>query len=530
MKTKVVLFLVLNFLFGNFLAQLKFQKKIGSNANEIIYDMIKVSNGYVLAGTKNGNNTKDDMWAMKIDFSGNIVWSKTYGSTKDDRAFSIVKTNDNGFVLAGFSKGYITTGTDSFNVCITKIDSNGNWQWSKIFGGNAPDGAYSVKETNNGNLIICGFSESFGIGIRDMYVIRTDNNGNLLWSRAIGTPAAIDTAFSLIETSSGEIVIVGHSNKYGSTLTSVAKLSSSGNLIWYKEYDFTSYTTNKRRFTYDVIENNNGEYVICGSLGLGIINDGAPFLLKIDTSGTVIWGYSYVLNSGDCGAHSVVQTSDNGYIIGGFMGGNYSSALVKTNVYGQRQWSTCYNQSTNFISKVYSALPSNDGGYILVGYQIQGGGLSTYLIKTDSNGDSGCNNCYTFGSGTSTLTVMMNSGGVLTSTLNSIQSAISMTETNVSPLVITYCQTVEIEKFNDKFSIEIFPNPFSTHANLQTYNSLNNATLTIYNYFGQIVKEMKNITGHTITISRDNLSSGLYFVILTQDNQVITTKKISITD
>ncbi len=87
-----------------------------------------------------------------------------------------------------------------------------------------------------------------------------------------------------------------------------------------------------------------------------------------------------------------------------------------------------------------------------------------------------------------------------------------------------------INDLTNYFSYSIFPNPLSTQTTLQTDNFLHNATITVDNCFGQTVKQIKNISGQTVTFSRDNLAGGLYFVHVTQDNQLIATKKLIITD
>jgi len=87
-----------------------------------------------------------------------------------------------------------------------------------------------------------------------------------------------------------------------------------------------------------------------------------------------------------------------------------------------------------------------------------------------------------------------------------------------------------IENLEKQNGVTIYPNPFSSETILKTNVNLNNATLTVYNSFGQTVKQIKNINGQTVTLSRDNLASGMYFIRLTQDNQVIATKKLIITD
>lgn len=94
---------------------------------------------------------------------------------------------------------------------------------------------------------------------------------------------------------------------------------------------------------------------------------------------------------------------------------------------------------------------------------------------------------------------------------------------------LTNCST-GVEELSEIKSINVFPNPFSSQTVLQTDNFLFNATLTVDNYLGQTVKQIKNISGQTVVLSRDNLPSGLYFVRLTQDNKVIATDKLVITD
>jgi Secretion system C-terminal sorting domain len=89
--------------------------------------------------------------------------------------------------------------------------------------------------------------------------------------------------------------------------------------------------------------------------------------------------------------------------------------------------------------------------------------------------------------------------------------------------------TNSVQELTNKFAVKLSPNPFSTQTTLLTDNIFHNATLTMVNYFGQIVKQIKNISGKTITLYRDNLPSGLYFIRMTQDNEVISADKLVIT-
>ncbi len=202
-----------------------------------------------------------------------VEWTKTFGGTNDDWADSVQQTSDGGYIVAGLTKSFSAGKSDAY---LVKTDCDGNRLWQKTFGGNNDDCAYAVQQTSDGGYIIAGETTSFGAGLSDAYLVKTDSEDNLLWQKTFGGKDS-DRAYFVQQTFDKGYVIAGMTDSFGAgkTDTYIIKTDSEGNLQWQK------------------------------ALG-GVNND---------------W------------AHAVQQTSDGGYIIAGltrsFGAGNYDVYLVK---------------------------------------------------------------------------------------------------------------------------------------------------------------------------------------------------------
>ena len=153
---------------------------------------------------------------IKTDSNGNMVWSKTFGGSDDDWAWAVQQTSDGGYIIAGYTESYGSGGSD---VWLIKTDSNGNMVWSKTFGGSDIDYAESVQQTSDGGYIIAGVTAwSYGSG--DVWLIKTDSNGNIEWSKTFGG-SDYDEAYSVQQTSDGGYIIAGDTCSYGSCKSDV---------------------------------------------------------------------------------------------------------------------------------------------------------------------------------------------------------------------------------------------------------------------------------------------------------------------
>jgi len=111
--------------------------------------------------------------------ASSVMWSQTYESGSFESAYSLVETSDGGYAIVGES------GLDS-DFCLLKTDEWGNMQWTKTYGGTNDDRAFSVVETSDGGYAIAGYTQSFGAGSFDFWLVKTDVNGSMQWNRTYG--------------------------------------------------------------------------------------------------------------------------------------------------------------------------------------------------------------------------------------------------------------------------------------------------------------------------------------------------------
>ena len=200
------------------------------------------------------------------------LWTKTYGGSYLDMGSCAIETSDGGFAVVGSTQG--TEGQN--DIWLLKTDSNGNSLWTQTFGGSSVDLGRSVEQTNDGGYIVAGRTDSFGNGNSDVWLIKTDSNGDSLWTRTFGD-SSYDRGRSVEQTNDGGYIIVG----YG-----LIKTDSQGNLEWNRSTSGSS-----------VQQTNDGGYIIVGDE-----------LIKTDSQGNLEWNRS---TSGS----SVQQTNDTGYIV-----------------------------------------------------------------------------------------------------------------------------------------------------------------------------------------------------------------------
>ena len=167
--------------------------------------------GYVLvAETFSFGAGNSDVYLVRTNSSGELLWSKTYGGSSPDYGYSVKQTTDGGYIIAGYTSSF---GAGQSDVYLLKTDDNGDILWSKTYGGNSSDYGYSVWQTTDEGYIVAGYTESFGVA-GDVYVIRTDSTGNLIWSKTFGG-AGNDRGWSVQQTTDGGYIVAGYSESFG---------------------------------------------------------------------------------------------------------------------------------------------------------------------------------------------------------------------------------------------------------------------------------------------------------------------------
>ncbi len=326
------------------------------------WSLVQTSDGgYALAGVSSSNNAgNSDFRLIKTDVSGNIQWSKIYGGKESDQAYSLVQTNDMGYALAGFTNSYGAGGCDFW---LVKTDSSGNMQWNKTYGGKRQDDeAYSVVQTSDGGYALAGKTVSYGAGDHDFWLVKTDASGNMLWSKTYGGPNN-DEAYSVVQTSDGGYALAGTTVSNGNSNFLLVKIDFVGNMQWNKTYGGgTQYVTASF-----VVQANDGGYALAGlTISTGTARSDF-WLIKTDKFGNQLWAKTYGGPYDDY-VESLVQTSDGGYAMAGttYTWSSGSEALlVKTDGSGNQLWNKTYGGEGWYYAQ--ALVQTSDGGYALAG-------------------------------------------------------------------------------------------------------------------------------------------------------------------
>ncbi len=258
-----------------------------------------------------------------------LSFTKTFGGEEDDRAHSIQQTTDGGYIITGSTESF---GAGNGDVYLVKADEEGNEEWSRTFGGETYDTAHSVQQTTDGGYIIAGSTESFGTGGLDIYVIKTDGEGNGEWYRTFGGEEN-DRAYSVQQTADGGYIIAGDTESFGAGNSDVylVKIDEEGDEEWSRtfggEEDDRAYAVQWSRI---------GGYTIAGSTESFGTGNSDVYLVKIDEEGDEEWSRTFGGEEDDR-AYAVQQTVDDGdYIIVGdttsFGAGNSDVYVIEVSI------------------------------------------------------------------------------------------------------------------------------------------------------------------------------------------------------
>ncbi|HEU4717051.1 MAG TPA: T9SS type A sorting domain-containing protein, partial [Bacteroidia bacterium] len=403
----------------------------------------------------------EDLMLMSADLNGTQQWIKTYGGTGSDYGYDVKKTFSGGYVLAGTTGSFSSAGADADNAFLAATDANGNILWSDDFGGMNADGFFSVAQAPDSGFVAAGFTSSFGQGGKDVFVVRTDKNGNTTWMKSFGA-AGDDIGYSLCITSSSDILVSGTTSSFPAGYrVLLLKIDLNGNTEWSKYYSYSYNATTLSESGNCVIQNAAGNYVIGGRLGLDFIGAAQPFLMCTDTSGNNIsWCNYYMLNSGPSRLGSVEETSPGGgYIIGASMSGGLLS-MIRVSSGGGASWANYYSTASYSIGgKGYSATHTSDGGFILTGVFTAQPDSAVALIKTDAAGNAGCNTYAPLGGGgTNSQTVTPSDAG-FASASGGVSFPVTVTVASPALSATVLCSTAGIDDKNETGNIGISPNP-----------------------------------------------------------------------
>ena len=477
------------------------------------------------------NNGSFDIFIAKYTSSGNVVWAQSAGGNASEAGHSVaLDAYGNCYATGYFGSSTITFGSitltnnGSNNIFIVKYDPSGNVLWAKNSVGTGDDGgALGIAADGLGNCYVTGYfssnSVTFGSftltngGVDNIFVVKYDPLGNVLWARRAGGSSS-DWGHAIAADATGNSYLTGHfsSNSiiFGTdTLTNssgnhlfVVKYDAPGNVVWARSTQGGLYDEGNGIAADDsgncyVSGDFNGDSTTFGAITLTSDSSADIFVVKFDTSGTVVWAKRAGGNSTEYGTGIAMDGSSNIYVTGYFASDiiTFDSSSL-----------TNYGSTNIFVAKydlagtvIWAKSATGSFGDRCFGIAADGDGNS-YVTGDFSNG-------ITFGSTTLTNNSFAD---IFIAKLSGLATGIEEMQT-------------------DKETLQIFPNPFSSQTVLQSTGVLHNASLIIEDIFGQRIKEANNLNGQRFILQREGLPCGIYFILLTEESKIIAVKKLIIT-
>ncbi len=454
----------------------KFYTSIGGNGYDYAYDVKQTTNGgYILAGSTSSfgfGNT--DVYLLKLDSMGQIEFQKTYGGYDNESAKAVVQLTDGSYVIAGYTS---SKGFGGYDAYIIKTDNLGNLIWEKTFGGTDWDFCNSMVATADGGFILAGSTTSFGYGNTDGYIIKLDATGTEQWHKIVGGTKA-DEFKSIIQTTDGGYALAGQTKSYNDSLGDawVFKLNANGDSIW-----SNTYGGNKEDYFSNLIELPNlNLYFVGANKSHTNTSNSINWQYSINTNNITI--YNNFIGNTNTERYNSSAVGINGNVVSvGF--NNYLSSYSDANIH-------LFTENLSYISyspfgvqqtdELFSVFKTKDKGYVAVG--TCNGTTSQFndilFVKTDS---------------------LCNYG----------------------------VSIVNINDINNQYeTINLYPNPGQNELRLKINYRTN---------FNKIKYQIKSITGENVLqsdidseitlININELKPSIYFIQLIDNGIIVATKK-----
>lgn len=344
----------------------------GAGGPEVAYSVTETSDGYYLAAGYTGFGAgNQDGWLLKLDKTGDTLWAKPFGGTGYDGLHCVVEASDGGYLAVGFTESF---GAGVKDVYIIKTDSDGNQEWTKTYGGGLQDVGYAACRTSGG-FVICGYIDGFSDwGKGDAWILKIDDAGDTLWTRRYGG-AGEDYCICIREITDG-FIMSGVNSASGGKDAWLVKINEEGDTLWTRTYGKAAEDVG-----YGVGLAHDGGYVITGYVdGTGSWTPGDLWLLRTDDAGDTLWTKIYSAGIENFG-FDVYPTTDGGYVIGGLKGsGTGDLWILKTDGAGDTTWTGAWGGPTR--DDALSLCITSDGGYLAAGLTMVGSVPDLYLVKT----------------------------------------------------------------------------------------------------------------------------------------------------
>lgn len=328
----------------------------------------------------------DDLTLSKMDRFGTLIWNQSFGGSDVDNVRYLKQTSDGGYLMSGSSKSYGSGGSD---IWLIKAYPSGLIEWNKNYGtANNEYGGKSI-ENSDGTLFLIGNGDLLGTGNQDIWLIKTNSQGDTLWTKTYGG-LGNETGHDILAQGDSSFILLGSTSSSGSGGADILmiKINFEGIEEWSRVYGGTS-----DEFGHAIQQTSDDGFIISSSIESFGNNNNAINIIRTNYSGQIIWEKTFGGGDGIQGNNSIQKTDDDNFILTynsfDHLKEGYVTWLIKINDSGFIEWGREFNNERSDFG--FSCLQALDGGYAITGSTFNLGTgnkdfADLWLLKTDERG------------------------------------------------------------------------------------------------------------------------------------------------
>ncbi|MBU0507228.1 T9SS type A sorting domain-containing protein [bacterium] len=352
----------------------------GGDSSEVLRGILVLADGsLILVGRCDSWGAGEaDYWLLKTSASGDSLWSRFFGGASGDYPSGVESCSDAGFLLYGNTNSF---GVGAQDIWLIRTDANGDSLWTRTFGGSNPEQTRSAGQTTDGGIYVAGWTESYGAGTEDFWLVRMSANGDSLWSRTFGG-ASNERCFTSLIGTDGNFYMAGDARSFSAGDKDVWLVAASpdGDSLWSRVYggEFDEECRSIQRAA-------DGGFLLIGGKNMDGADNWDVWVIRTDGSGNELWSRTYGGNANDFGGAAQILP-DGGLVIGGdgrsFTAGDQDFWLLRLDADGDSLWSRLYGRDLDQVLWTLAVAP--DGGYYLGGRAVPAEGFPSdfWLVKT----------------------------------------------------------------------------------------------------------------------------------------------------
>ncbi len=366
-------------------AQITFERTYGGQFYDAASEVLETpDHGFLIFGTtRSVSNDTTDAWLIRTDSRGDTLWTRTYGGDDFDSGVSMTRATDGGYVLGIASKS-IRPG--NYEIYLVRIDEQGDVLWTQTYGGPEYEYVHSIQATDDGGYIVFAYTISYGAGSRDFYLMKVNQSGDSLWARTYGG-AGMDLGSTVLQTADGGYLLTGYTESFLDPTGDVylVRTDAFGDTLWTRTYGEEGYDRANH-----VLATQDGGFLLVGiTQSLGEASENG-LLIKTDAQGAVEWMTVFGDEHRNSFAHARQLPNGDYIVVGGGASGttnDYDVYLVRFDSEGDALW-TRYFGGEESDGGTW-VLPTSDGGFAVVGRSesfVPDHYYDLYFLKTDGDG------------------------------------------------------------------------------------------------------------------------------------------------